>query len=436
MSHERTDVVVIGGGFAGVTAAREMAATGASVVLLEARDRLGGRTWTTEFEGEPVELGGTWVHWTQQHIWSELTRHGIAIQEDDWDFDAAIMGSPPRRRPAPETFARLKDLFVRFVGEHRASLPLAHDPLHRYDQIAELDRLSMDDRLRQLDLADADVEYLTSLLFEIAGTELGEAGYLQVVRWLALCDWSTDQWYEMNRYRPVGGTAAVLDAMLGPHEVDVRLADPVASVRYGDDGALVRTSGGAEIACRHVIVAVPVNTWNRIEFDPPLPETHRAAMRQWMGKPRQDKVFLKVSGDIGRVFGHLPAPEPLNFFWTFRDVEDGQIIMAINSSASLDVNDADAVEAAMRRVIPEITEVHAVLGQSWSEDPWSSGGNLCPPPGQISAHLRALQQPLRGLAFATTEIANGWAGFIDGAIESGLRAAGHSRKAIGREGTR
>jgi len=74
------DIIVIGGGFAGVTAARETARGGAKTLLLEARDRLGGRTWTHRWNDTDIELGGGWVHWHQPHVWSEITRAGLAVE--------------------------------------------------------------------------------------------------------------------------------------------------------------------------------------------------------------------------------------------------------------------------------------------------------------------------------------------------------------------
>ncbi len=73
------DVVVIGGGFAGLTAARELHHARLDVLLLEARERIGGRTMTTAISGHTVELGGSWVHWHQPHVWAELTRYGIGV---------------------------------------------------------------------------------------------------------------------------------------------------------------------------------------------------------------------------------------------------------------------------------------------------------------------------------------------------------------------
>jgi monoamine oxidase len=78
-SYDEHDVIVVGGGFAGLTAARELRAAGRRVLLLEGRDRLGGRTHTSDFAGAEVELGGAYVHWFQPHVFAELTRYGIAF---------------------------------------------------------------------------------------------------------------------------------------------------------------------------------------------------------------------------------------------------------------------------------------------------------------------------------------------------------------------
>ena len=83
------DVIVVGGGFAGVTTARESASAGLDTLLLEARDRIGGRTWTAPWNGVDIEYGGGWVHWHQPHTWSEITRAGLAV---DLSADADIAG--------------------------------------------------------------------------------------------------------------------------------------------------------------------------------------------------------------------------------------------------------------------------------------------------------------------------------------------------------
>ena len=75
---ERYDVIVVGGGFAGLSAARECALRGRKTLLLEARDRLGGRTWSADWNGFPIEYGGA-LHWHQPHTFSEPTRAGLSV---------------------------------------------------------------------------------------------------------------------------------------------------------------------------------------------------------------------------------------------------------------------------------------------------------------------------------------------------------------------
>src|SRR5437899_3753436 len=77
---DRLDVIVVGGGFAGVTAARELSRAGYRVLILEARSRLGGRTWVDKRLGTRLELGGMHVHWLQPFVWTEIARYGLRLE--------------------------------------------------------------------------------------------------------------------------------------------------------------------------------------------------------------------------------------------------------------------------------------------------------------------------------------------------------------------
>ena len=123
------DVVVIGGGFAGLTAARELRHRGYSVLILEARERLGGRTWVTDFAGIPVEMGGTWVHWLQPHVWAEISRYGLGIVESPhaeragWVTGGSLLETWPldyyaRLNDAIEACRSLADNGTRELLEH------------------------------------------------------------------------------------------------------------------------------------------------------------------------------------------------------------------------------------------------------------------------------------------------------------------------------
>lgn len=421
------EAIVVGGGFAGVTAARELEKCDLRTLLLEARDRLGGRTWSTEFAGQRVELGGGWVHWRQPHVWAELTRYGLGIAEDESSWDVALLGSPPRRLSAVDAWPRLVSLFSKFSDGDRVALERPHDPLFHADRVAELDRLSLQDRMDQLRLSEEDQKLLSGSLYEWAGSPLDEASLVHAYRWLALAGWDVQAWYDDARYQLEGGTAGLIGAMLDDARPDVSLSSPVSEVV--DDGSRVRvkTRDGTTVTALTVVVATPVNLWPTIRFSPPLSDPRVRAARQGIGKPHQGKVWAHVRGRMPRIFGQLAAPDPMVLFWTHAELEDGQIVVGFNTNPEFDVTDKEQVARVLLERIDEAEEVVAIFGQDWGRDEFSRGGNTYYRPGQLS-FLPELQRPAGRLAFATADIANGFTGYIDGAIERGIVAARHCRR--------
>src|SRR5215469_12308745 len=138
------DVIVVGGGFAGVTAAREAALRGSRVVLLEGRDRLGGRTWTAEWRGVAIEYGGGWVHWHQPHTWSEISRAGLRVAlSGEPDVASWFVGAERRAAGNAERDAIARRGWDRFVDGVERALPAPHDPLFAIGELARFDRLTI-----------------------------------------------------------------------------------------------------------------------------------------------------------------------------------------------------------------------------------------------------------------------------------------------------
>ena len=142
-AHADADVVVIGAGFAGLVAARELGRAGLDVLVLEARDRVGGRTWTDRRLGHDLELGGTWVHWVQPHTWAEMTRYGREITRSPAVEEAYWLGAgdAPRAGTLDEFMVLIADGQQAIVDDVRAAIPRGIDPTA--GEIGGLDALSI-----------------------------------------------------------------------------------------------------------------------------------------------------------------------------------------------------------------------------------------------------------------------------------------------------
>jgi phytoene dehydrogenase-like protein len=163
------DVIVIGGGFAGVTAARECSLRGCSVLLLEARDRLGGRTWSADWAGTQIELGGAWVHWHQPHTFSELTRAGLKVELGrEAELAGWYVGQERRSGTIRERDEIARRGWDAFVAGVTTALPLPHDPLHALEELVRFDRLTIAERIDQLELAADESDVLSAELESLA----------------------------------------------------------------------------------------------------------------------------------------------------------------------------------------------------------------------------------------------------------------------------
>ena len=150
---ERYDAIIVGGGFAGVTAARECALRGRRTLLLEARDRLGGRTWSAGWNGFPIEYGGAWVHWHQPFTFSELTKAGLSLSiGDDTGRAHWHVGAERRTGTIEQRDEIARRGWDRFVEGVREALPQPHAPLSALPELERFDRLSMAERLAELEL--------------------------------------------------------------------------------------------------------------------------------------------------------------------------------------------------------------------------------------------------------------------------------------------
>jgi monoamine oxidase len=423
VGHGTYDVIVVGGGFAGVTAAREAARDGRSTLLLEARDRLGGRTWTAPWRGHDIEYGGGWVHWHQPFTFSEITRAGLGLElSGDPDVTAWYVGDERRRGTIEERDAIANVGWLRFVAGVEESLPNPHDPLHAIDRLAAMDALTIADRVEQLGLDQEQHDVLWAELESLAHGPLDDAGAVSVLRWHALSGYSLAlTQYTGGRVTLTTGTRGLLDAIGSQAPFETRLATPVAAVRRAGAGVEVETRAGELVGARRAVVAVPLNTLAAIEFDPPLSEAKQAGIALGQAS-RGVKIFIHAEGDPAAQNAIRPG-HPFGYLDTeFQEPDGSQIMIGFGYDAAIcDATDLAGVQASLDEIIPGYRAV-AATAHDWLADEFSNGTWAIHRPGWYTHHYAEMRRPEGPVLLAGSDLAAGWAGFIDGAIETGIRA--------------
>ncbi|MCC3770843.1 NAD(P)/FAD-dependent oxidoreductase [Streptomyces sp. UNOC14_S4] len=419
------DAIVIGAGFAGVTAARELRAQGLRPLILEARDRLGGRIWTDTFAGEQIELGGAWVSERHALVQKELQRYNIGLVTDP-SAEVSIGPTTTGYRPfAPaEAGARQSALLGKLFAGAEEVFERPYEPLYRKDLLATYDRLSLRDRINELKLSAEDELWISGEPAAYSGGDSALGAWTNLAQWWALAGASPEGWFGLMGRRPVTGMTGLLKAILADAGADLRLNSPVAAI--ADDGRRVRvtTRAGKTFSAPVAVVAVPVNMWKTITFTPGLPAVHAAATAQGVGIHNSKKFWMRVQGATSRIAASGPEGSIVSTLLSRTQFANGeQLMIGFSADPGLDVTNRAQVQQAVRQMVPGLTVVD-IKGQDWGNDKWSGGSWGFRKPGQLTAQYPAIQQPFGKLSFATDDIANGWSGgFIDGAIESGLRAA-------------
>ena len=438
------DVVVIGAGACGLTAATRLKAAGASVVVLEARDRVGGRLWTDESSGALLELGGQWISPDQTALSAAVDELGLATFSRYRDGDSVYVGTDGAAHrftgdifPASEeTQAEIERMIV-VLDELTAQLdpdrPWAHPRAKELDGItwrAFLEQLSDDEEARSnvaLFTAEAmltkpshSFSALQSLLMAASAGSFSH---------LVDADFILDK-------RVVGGLQRVPLALAAGLGDDVHLDSPVREIAWIPAGVRVVTDRFAVSAAR-VLVAVPPNLYGRITYEPPLPRT-RHQLQQHLSLGLVIKVhatystpFWRDNGLSGTAFS--PYQVVHEAYDNTNHGESRGTLVGFVSDEKADRMLALDPEERRRLILaslaayygPEAEHPEVYYESDWAAEEWTQGayaasydlGGLT----RFGADQDSAVGPIR---FGSSDIAGLGFQHVDGAIRIGHRLAG------------
>ncbi|MCM6773492.1 FAD-dependent oxidoreductase [Nocardia sp. CDC159] len=421
---EQTEVAVIGAGFAGLAAARELQSRGIDVVVLEAADRVGGRALTVRSAaGSPVDLGGQWVGHDHARMTTLAAESGMTLLPTPVGGPALVVEQGRGARRMPLTIAGVGLALLRLELSART---FAGARAERVTVAEWVDRIPGDRvrRLLEVVLSEAFAADLDQLSLRTLITGIRSAGGLRVM--LGTAGGAQQSLLSGG----AGALAEVLAAKLAPA---VRLSRPATAIACTAEGVIIETPAGPLRAAR-VIVTAPPPIAAAIRHDPPLPAKQRRAQRDtvmgtiYKAVAVYDTPFWRAGGGSGEMLT-LDGPVPACF-----DISPpggpGQLCVLIPGRRALALDRLDPDER--REVVLTVLARHfgraAANPLSWHEKSWhldpqvGGGYSALPKPGAPAALIDATT-PVGPIHFAGTETAPRWTGYLEGAVRSGEHVA-------------
>lgn len=400
------DVVVIGAGLAGLTAARELHEAGRRVVLLEASTRVGGRTWSVPFDdtGLTVDLGAEWVTpaWHTATA-SELERYRIPL---DWEEepDEGVVSAP-----------EYSDAFVAVMAnlDRDASLVRFDEP-DWYRDAERLD-ITMENYVSGLNLDTATREQLLAYAFSLMGAHHREYSALNLLHEIAGYGSSANA-FGADSARIEGGADALAKAMAAELDDVLRLGWPVARIEMTAPGVLVSGERG-RIRADAGVIALPVNVLSDLDLRIPLSsEASRVIQEGHAGRAAKGWAAVSPGKDVYSV----GWPDAIEAYTLQGD--DAAVLASFGIGLPETQSALARAWASVRERHPELQFNDRYLNHDWIAFPYSKGTWASPRPLQQRGWHDLADNP-PPFVFAGGDISRRWFGWMEGAVTSGKDAA-------------
>jgi len=429
----------VGAGFAGLAAARELTRLGHDVLVLEGRDRVGGRSYTSHVAGVPVDMGGTFVGPTQDAVLAFAAELGIPTVPTYHD-GANLIRWRGAVRSYSGTIPRLSLGGLIDLGRVRwqfariaRTVPLTEPWTAR--RAARLDGQSLGAWLRSVHAGATACGLLAIMTRVTWGCEPDDVSMLHAARYVRAAgglDRMLDVENGAQQDRFLAGTQHLADTAAAELGDRLVLQAAVRRIDHHHNGVRVTTEKGYAEA-RFVIAAIPPAHRSSIEFSPPLPAEHQELVRHW------------PQGNLSKAYAAYPTPFWRNKGYSGEALSDeGPVFITFDVSPRpdgpgvllgfVDARAFDGLPADLRRhraldcfvslFGDEARTPLDYIDQRWGAEEFAPGGpTAAVPPGSWTRYGPWLRRPVGSIHWAGTETADEWTGFLDGAVRSGHRAA-------------
>jgi monoamine oxidase len=440
----RVDVVVVGAGFAGLAAARQLKKAGRSLAVLEARDRVGGRILNVPISRREVaEIGGQWVGPSQDRVLSLIDQLGLET------FPTYVQGESVYYRSGshqtytgtipPAGGAALVELANVIGSLDSMAQEITLDAPWDAPRAAEWDAQTFE-TWKLANTSTDEARVLVDLAIEsVFAAEPGDLSLLGVVFYIRSAGSFShliDTAGGAQDSRVVGGSQLIAIRMAKKLGEAVVLKAPVHKIQHGKGGIRIGTPRG-DWRAKRAIVALPPTLAGRIDYSPKLPgRRDQLTQRVPMGSVVKcmavyDEPFWRADGLNGMATSDT-GPVKLTYDNSPPDGRPGVLLGFIEGQAARELTQvpqeqrrAEVLDSFARYFGDRArTGVRRYVDKSWAEDEWTRGcyvGYM--PPGVLTGYREALREPIGRIHWAGTETATVWNGYMDGAIESGERAA-------------